>query len=347
VAGRGILLVNLGSPAAPTVPAVRRYLDEFLMDPDVIDSPWPIRRFVVSAFILPFRPKRTAEAYESIWDSAGDGSPLLVYSRALQAQVADRTGLPVALAMRYGEPDIASGVAALVADGVREILLVALYPHHADSTRSTAIKAVRAALRQQGADVELRILPPFFDHPAYIEVLAAHSRQHLPAAFDLLLFSYHGLPERHIAKADPTGSHCLQRPDCCSVPSPAHASCYRHQVLRTSELTANRLGLDAARYSVSFQSRLGRTPWLAPYTDEVLRALPAQGVRKLAVASPAFVADNLETLEEIGIQGRNTFLESGGESFDLVPCLNDDPAWADLLAGWCLDPPPESAIDRA
>jgi protoporphyrin/coproporphyrin ferrochelatase len=345
MAERGILLVNLGSPTAPTVPAVRRYLGEFLMDPYVIDSPWPVRRLVVSAFILPFRPKRTSEAYASIWDSAGHGSPLLVHSRALEAQIAERAGLPISLGMRYGEPDITSALSALLEQNVHEILLVALYPHHADSTRTTAIRAAREALHRLESRVRLRILPPFFDEPAYVETLARHCQRHLPQSYDLLLFSYHGLPERHVKKADPTGSHCLQRPDCCVVASPAHASCYRYQVYRTSELVAAHLGLEPARYRVSFQSRLGRLPWLAPYTDQVLQALPGEGIRRLAVACPAFVADNLETLEEIGIQGRRTFLNAGGESFELVPCLNDDPGWADVVARWCVDPLPESAID--
>jgi protoporphyrin/coproporphyrin ferrochelatase len=345
VAQRGILLVNLGSPAAPDVPAVRRYLDEFLMDPYVIDSPWPLRRTVVSAFILPFRPRRTAEAYASIWDSAGPGSPLLVHSRALEARVAELASLPVALAMRYGEPIIDTALANLLERGVDEMLLIALYPHHADSTRTTAVRAVRDALARRNASVGLRVLPPFYDDPDYVDVLAQHCGRHLPDDADLLLFSYHGLPERHITKADPTGSHCLKQPDCCSVPSPAHASCYRHQVHRTSELVAAQLGLDAARYRVSFQSRLGRLPWLTPYTDEVLRELPREGIERIAVACPAFVADNLETLEEIGIQGRRTFLEAGGAAFTLIPCLNAEAQWTSLVAKWCHDPLPESAVD--
>ncbi len=349
---KGILLVNLGSPQAPTPAAVRRYLNEFLMDPHVIDSPWPIRRLVVSAFILPFRPKATAEAYASIWHEADQAAqaaasegPLLAYSRRLHDGIAARSAAPVALAMRYGEPSIDRGIAELLDAGVDEILLVALYPHHAASTRSTAVEAVRSALTRRSSRARLRTLPPFYDDANYIEVLAAHCRRHLPDEADLLLLSYHGLPERHITRADPTGEHCLQRADCCTVQSPAHASCYRHQVFRTSSLLAEKLNM-SARYRVSFQSRLGRLPWLAPYTDEVLAALPGEGVRHLAVACPAFVADNLETLEEIGIRGREQFLQAGGETFSVIPCLNDDPDWVDLLARWCDDPPPESPVDK-
>ena len=159
--------------------------------------------------------------------------------------------------------------------------------------------------------------------------------EHLPPDWDHLLLSYHGLPERHITQADPTGAHCLKREACCAIQSPAHATCYRHQALRASELLMRRLDIDVSRYSVSFQSRLGRLPWLTPYTDQMLAELPRRGVRKLAVACPAFVADNLETLEEIGISGRATFLEHGGESFTLVPCLNDNPRWVATLARWC------------
>jgi protoporphyrin/coproporphyrin ferrochelatase len=345
VTQRGILLVNLGSPASPSVGDVRRYLNEFLMDPYVIDTPWPIRRLVVSAFILPFRPARTAEAYASIWDAAGTGSPLLVHSRALSQQVAARSPLPVALAMRYGTPTIDDAIATLLDRDVNEIVLVSLYPHHADSTRTTAIRAVRDVLARLAPAVGLRMIPPFYQDAEYIDVLARHCERYLPAAYDALLFSYHGLPERHVTKADPTRSHCLARPDCCDIPSPAHGRCYRHQVYRTSALVAARLGLGADRFRVSFQSRLGRLPWLSPYTDQVLARLPADGISRLAVICPAFVADNLETLEEIGMQGRATFLAAGGSEFTLIPCLNDDAAWAALVARWGNDPPPPDPLD--
>ncbi|HEX7035914.1 MAG TPA: ferrochelatase [Pseudomonadales bacterium] len=331
---RGILLVNLGSPASCSIADVRRYLDEFLMDPRVLDVPWPIRRAIVSTTILPFRPRRSAEAYRRIWDHAGPGtgSPLLHYSGRLCDALQRELPWPVELAMRYGEPALDDAIERLAAEQVDELLLVPLYPQFADSTCSTTVHAVTGKVRGR---MKLHVLPPFYAREDYVAALAASVREHLPERWDRLLLSYHGLPERHLTRADPTGKHCLQSPDCCTTPSPAHATCYRHQCLRTSERLAQALGIEPAQYAVSFQSRLGRLPWLTPYTDQTLAALPSEGVRDLVVACPAFVADNLETLEEIGITGRETFLAAGGESFTLVPCLNDRPDWVAALAGWC------------
>jgi len=339
----GVLLVNLGSPAAPTVPAVRRYLNQFLMDPEVIDLPWPVRRLLVSCFILPTRPKASAHAYSSIWrDGKQPGSPLLHYSEAFTgalrtelSSISDAQDPPiaVALAMRYGEPSISQAMAELA--DCTDIFLIAAYPHHADSTRTTTIRAAQEAL---GTGQRLRVMPPFYNDKDYISALASSIKAHLPADFDQLLFSYHGLPERHLTKADPTNSHCLQNPDCCEQASQAHATCYRHQVFATTHAVCAQLQLSRDRYSLSFQSRLGRTPWLTPYTDAVLAELPGQGVKRLAVVCPAFVADNLETLEEMGIQGRETFLAAGGEEFTLVPCLNNHSEWVKVVARWCIDP---------
>ena len=330
---RGVLLVNLGSPSEPSTKAVRRYLNEFLMDPQVIDLPWPLRRLIVSCFILPTRPKASAAAYASIWRANPPASPLLHYSRLLTDQLAEQIDETLVLAMRYGEPSIAQGMAALA--DCEQIFLITAYPHHADSTRTTTIDAVQALL---GENQTLSVMPPFFEQPDYIEVLANNIGANLPAEYDHLLFSYHGLPERHLTKADPTSSHCLQNPDCCQVASTAHATCYRHQVFATTNAVCAKLGIDAERHSVSFQSRLGRTPWLTPFTDQRLAELAGQGVKRLAVVCPAFIADNLETLEEMGIQGREIFMDAGGEAFHLLPCLNDDPAWVALLANWCQAP---------
>jgi len=233
-----------------------------------------------------------------------------------------------------------AGIRALADRGVTALTLLSLYPQHADSTRETTIRAVRERLPE---GMRLDVHPAFYDDSGYLDAQAAMIRRHLPERWDHLLLSYHGLPERHLTRADPTGSHCLATPDCCEKPSPAHATCYRHQVRVTSRRLAARLGIADDQWSESYQSRLGRLPWLSPYTDEVLVTLPGRGVKHLAVACPAFVADNLETLEEIGITGREQFLAAGGESFTLIPCLNDDPAWVDVIARWCSPAQTEAA----
>ena len=328
---RGILLANLGTPQTSKTTDVRRYLGEFLMDRHVLDVPWALRRLIVSAFILPWRPRRSAAAYAKIWDAAGPGtgSPLLHYSEGCRQALAGQTNEPVALAMRYGEPGIEAAMENLIAQGVDDIVLIPMYPQHADSTRTTCIEAARAALPP---NTQLRVIDPFYADSAYIAAQATLIREHLPAQWDYLLLSYHGLPERHLQKADPTGAHCLADAACCDTPSPAHATCYRHQAYVTSRLLGNELEVPADRLGVSFQSRLGRLPWLTPYTDQELTELPDRGVKHLVVACPAFVADNLETLEEIGIAGRQTFLDAGGETFTLVPCLNAQPQWIEVLA---------------
>jgi len=330
---RAVLLVNLGTPRSPSVRDVRCYLDEFLMDPHVLNLPWPARRLLVSGFILPFRPRRSAAAYASIWgeDGSAQGSPLLRHTQALGAALGERIEVPCAVAMRYGEPSISGAVQRLAASGCAELLLVPLFPQHADSTRTTAIEAVR---RHLPTHVKLTVLPPFYDREDYIHCQADLVERHLPAEWDHLLLSYHGLPERHITQADPTGAHCLASPDCCERASAAHATCYRHQCYATAKALTARLSLAAERVTVSFQSRLGRLPWLTPYTDQVLAELPRRGVRRLAVYCPSFVADNLETLEEIGMQGRDIFQQAGGERLTLIPCLNASPDWVQALAEW-------------
>ncbi len=330
----GVLLINLGSPASPAVRDVRSYLNEFLMDRHVLDVPAPIRRLIVSLFILPTRPKRSAHAYAQVWqppDQYGYGSPLLQNGMALRDLLASRTDVPIALAMRYGEPSIAGAVESLRKQGVERVLLAPLYPQYADSTTTTALEAARRVTR----GMTLLELAPFYADPDYICALADVTRRTLPNNFDLLLMSFHGLPERHMTKADPTAAHCLRTDDCCETPSAAHATCYRHQTRVTSSLLAQALGLARDRWAISYQSRLGRLPWLAPYTDATLQELPGKGVKRLVVVCPAFVADNLETLEEIEISGRRTFMAAGGESLTLVPCLNADPAWVATLATLC------------
>lgn len=341
-ADRAVLLVNLGSPDSTDVADVRRYLNQFLMDGRVVDLPWPVRRLLVW-LILRSRPKSSAEAYASIWTE--EGSPLKVHARDLAARLDERIGAPVRWAMRYGSPSIEDALVELASEGVRHVEFVALYPHWAMSTSETSIVEAERVIAKHGLPLLLEPMAPFYDEPGYIRVLADLAREHLHDD-DHLLFSYHGVPERHIRKTDPTGQHCLQVENCCQVNDPAaHSRCYRHQVFVTSELVARELGLPRDRWSVSFQSRLGRAKWIEPYTDATLEAMPARGIRRLAVMCPAFVADNLETLEEIGIEGRETFMEAGGERYTLIPCLNAREDWVEFLARQVEEGEPEPTAE--
>jgi ferrochelatase len=343
---RAVLLSNLGSPDSCSVEDVRRYLDEFLMDPRVLDVPHLVRRMIVSWFILPKRPAESAEAYRSIWWDGG--SPLLVISERVTEAVQARLDVPVGLSMRYGSPSIAHGLEKVLSAGgdeLEEVLFVPLYPHYAMSTVETAVVRAREAMEELApAGVRLTVLPPFYDNPRYIDALVESARDYLESDHDHLLFSYHGLPERHLRKTDPTGGHCLRVRDCCDTPSSAHDTCYRAQVFRTTEAFVNRAGVGAGTYSVAFQSRLGRDPWLTPFADAEIERLARDGVRRLLVICPAFVSDCLETLEEIGIRGRESFVAAGGEELRLIPCLNDHPRWIETLSTWCRNGGFEDAV---
>jgi len=325
---KAILLVNLGSPDSPSVPDVRRYLNEFLMDGRVIDTSWLLRRFIVG-LILINRPKEAAHAYQSIWTP--EGSPLIVTSRRVQAKLQARVNVPVELAMRYQQPSIESAVKSLAARGVDEVLLIPLFPHYAMSSYETAVVRVRELMGRHAPGMRLTVQPPYGGAPDFIGAMVANATEFLREEHDHLLFSFHGLPERHLRKSDPTQMHCLAGSDCCHTPSEAHQFCYRHQCYRTAEEFARVAKLPPGKWSVSFQSRLGKDPWLKPYTDFELVRLAQEGVQRLLVMSPAFVADCLETLEELGIRGQATFLGAGGRSFKVIPCLNEHPAWIDTL----------------
>jgi ferrochelatase len=322
---QGLLLINLGSPDSPAVPDVRRYLREFLMDKRVIDAPYPIRFGIVHFGILPKRPRQSAEAYESIWTD--EGSPLVVTSRRLQDVLRRNLPIPVELAMRYQNPSVDYAVDSLVRRGVREIILLPLFPHYAMSSYETAVEKVRSVIRKQGQNITLTVVEPFYNHPAYISALVDSAKPFLDSDFDHLLFSFHGLPERHLRKSDSTGCHCLKVANCCEVPSPAHKTCYRAQTFQTAHLFAEAAGVPRSKCSIAFQSRLGREPWMQPYTDHELARLAKSGIKKLLVICPAFVSDCLETLEEIGIRGQETFRNAGGEELKLIPCLNGHPSW--------------------
>lgn len=327
----GVLLMNLGSPDSPSVPDVRRYLGEFLMDGRVIDAPWPIRFMIVHGFILPFRPKRSAHAYEQIWTK--EGSPLVVMGRRLRDLVAARVDCPVELCMRYQNPTPRHALESLQRQGVSRVVLVPLFPHYAMSSYESAVEKVRADI-VQFSGMKLDVVPPYYADPAYLDALVQSARPTMEAPFDHVLISFHGIPERHLRKSDPTHQHCLSCADCCSKPSPAHAVCYRHQCLETAREFARLAGVPDSQWSVSFQSRLGRDPWLKPDTESELVRLAGKGVRRLVVLCPAFVADCLETIEEIGMRAREVFTGAGGTDFRLVPCLNDHPAWVQAVTGF-------------
>lgn len=327
---KAVLLVNLGSPDSPSVPDVRRYLNEFLMDARVIDVAWPVRRFIVG-MILINRPKESAHAYQKVW--LPEGSPLIVESRRAQQLLQQRVDVPVELAMRYQKPSISEAVQKLAQRGTTDLLLIPLFPHYAMSSFETAVERVKECVTSSAPQMKLTVQPPFFDAPDFIDALAASTEEALKQEFDHLLFSFHGLPEKQIKKSDPTGCHCLTVPNCCEVKSEAHAFCYRHQCFQTAKALAAKLGLPKEKWSLSFQSRLGRDPWLKPYTDFELELLPKSGVRKLLIICPAFVSDCLETIEEIGMRGRDSFMEAGGESYTMISCLNDHPKWIDALEG--------------
>ena len=327
---KAVLLLNLGSPDSTSVPDVRRYLGEFLMDERVIDVPPLARWMIVNLFILPFRPKESAHAYASIWTD--EGSPLLVTSRRFADVLREKVSIPVYLGMRYGNPSTRSQIEQMKADGIEEVLIFPLYPHYAMSSYESALVCATDALKELAPDIDYRVVSPFYNDPAYIDCLIDQSTDWIEQDYDHLLFSFHGIPEKHLIKTDPSHHHCLGKAGCCQREHPAHATCYRHQCFETVARFVNQANIPEGKYSVSFQSRLGKDPWLTPYTDQVLEELPKRGVKRLLVMCPAFVTDCLETLEEISMRGKESFLGAGGESFVQIPCLNLNSSWIDYAA---------------
>ncbi|QAR30037.1 ferrochelatase [Ornithobacterium rhinotracheale] len=327
---KGVLLINLGSPDSTKTSDVRRYLREFLSDPKVIDV-WFVRNIILHLFILPFRPKKSAAAYQKIWWK--EGSPLIVLTERLQRKMQQKADYPIAIGMRYGNPSIKKGFEDLKAQGCDEVFVIPLYPQYAMSTTETVVEEAERVQRKYFPEMKISFQEPFYNDADYIAALAESIKEELPAAFDKLLFSYHGIPERHIYKTDKTGT-CQIGKCCFKDENPSHATCYRHQCYKTTELTCQALGLDKKQVMQSFQSRLGNDPWLQPYTDATLEGFPAKGVKKIAVVAPAFVSDCLETLEEIAMEGKEEFLATGGEEFHYIPCLNDKQVFVDLLLKW-------------
>lgn len=331
MAKKAILLANLGSPDSYSVKDVRSYLNEFLMDERVIDIPYPVRLLLVKGVIVPFRAPNSAKKYETIWGE--NGSPLIHITRELVKKVADYTGSPVYMCMRYANPTPKYALDIIQQENpdIDEVVMLPLYPHYAMSSYETAVLHVQDTHKKGNYPFSLKVVKAFYNQPDYIRALNNSINPFLAQEYDHVLFSYHGIPERHVRKTDPTKNHCLKCENCCEVPSTAHAFCYRHQIKETTRLVAEQLQIPEAKHSFSFQSRLGQDQWLRPYTVQLLKDFPKQGIKKLVVACPAFVSDCLETLEEIQEEGREIFMENGGENFTLIPCLNLNSDWVKTI----------------
>ena len=330
---KGILLMNLGSPDSTKVPDVRKYLNEFLMDERVIDIPWLLRALLVRGIIVPFRAPKSAEAYKTIWTD--EGSPLIVNTIHLQKALQQEIEEPVEIAMRYGNPTPEAAFDALLKINplMEEVIILPLYPHYAMSSYETGVEYAKEIHKKKKYPFKLNFIDPFYRDVDYLKALSESIRPFLNVPYDHVLFSYHGIPERHIRKSDVTGCHCLKVENCCEVDSLAHSHCYRHQIITTTKLVVEQLQIPSNKYSISFQSRLGKG-WLTPFTDIRLKEMPGEGIKNLLIVCPAFVSDCLETLEEIAMRGKEIFLEAGGESFTMIPCLNNHPLWIKAVAGY-------------
>lgn len=323
-----ILLMNLGSPDSTEVKDVRKYLNEFLMDKRVIDMPYLLRLLLVKGIIVPVRAPKSAEKYKTIWSEKG--SPLIYHTDEQARLLKESTNWNIEICMRYGNPSTQSALDLIQKKYSKEtnVILFPLYPHYAMSSYETAVEQVKEIYLKGNYSFTLEVIPPFYNEPLYIDALSKLIQPYLEKPYDHILFSYHGIPERHVTKQDPTQKHCLKIENCCDVPcKEAQAVCYRHQVFTTTELVVKKLNIPKEKYSNSFQSRLGRDKWLLPFTAHQLMEFPKRGIKKLLIVCPAFISDCLETLEEIEMEGRETFIHAGGEEFTLIPCLNEDPEW--------------------
>ncbi len=331
---RGIVLMNLGSPDSTEVKDVKRYLDEFLMDERVIDKPWLFRLLLVKGIITPFRAAKSAEAYKTIWTK--EGSPLIVLTRQLQEALQQSITEPVEIAMRYGSltPDKAFDALLKREPGLEEVIAVPLYPHYAMSSYETAVEHAKEVHRKKKYPFALKFIKPFFDNSSYINALADSIKPYLVESYDQILFSYHGIPARHLHRNDPEAlKKCLASDGECAPGSAGYDTCYKRHVFATTRLVMQQLNIPEDKFSLSFQSRLGKG-WLEPFTDIRLEQLPKEGMKKLLILCPAFISDCLETLEEIEERGKEIFIEAGGESFKMIPCLNVHPLWVSTLKSW-------------
>jgi len=329
MAKTGILLVNLGTPNSPSTPDVRRYLTQFLTDGRVIDIPWLPRQLLVRGIIGPFRSPKSAATYRQIW--LPDGSPLMVYGLRLLAKVRARLEpeISVELAMRYQQPSIEAGLKRLRDAGVERYVIFPLFPQYASATTGSVHEEVMRILSGWQGIPEVLLVGDYADHPGFIQPFVSAAREHNLADCDHVLFSFHGLPKRQIRKGDDHG--VCQFGTCCDHLGPKNRLCYRAQCLATTRALVRELGLKEGSYTTCFQSRLGRDPWIEPYTSDVLEKLAHQGVKRLLVLCPAFVADCIETIDEIAVEYAEEFREAGGETLTLVESLNDRDTWVDGL----------------
>ena len=325
----GILLINLGSPKKLTKKSVREYLKVFLSDDYVLDLPKILQQIILRVFILPFRPKKTLEAYELIWTP--EGSPLITSTESIAKKLSLKTGWDVDYAMRYEDPSIENALLNFKNKGIYKIIVISLYPHNALATTITTEMETRIVANKLSEDFELVFTKPFFDNEIYINAIANTIKPCLEkASFDKIVFSYHGIPKRQAKKTDETGVHCFSDSNCCEIAGDGSKDCYRSHTRIASDLTAKKLGLSDDQWEVAYQSRLG-PGWLTPFTDKRLAELPEEGKKNIAVLCPSFISDCLETLEEIDIRGRKTFFDAGGKIMTYIPCLNDSEDTINLL----------------
>ena len=330
---KGLLLLNLGTPDAPSISAVRRYLKEFLMDPCVMDIAPFLRWILVHGIILPTRPAKSAAAYAKVWTKRGP--PLLFHSQDITKKVKTVVGHDwiVVLGMRYGNPSIRQALELLRKMGCKELVVCPLYPQYSLATTQSAVDKTQAELKAMTWTPKLAFVPPFYSDCGFVEAFAEVIRGPLESFKpDFVLFSFHGLPERQVRKTDPSSTHCLVGADCCNRIVEHNRNCYRAQSFATARLISEKLGLPASRRAVAFQSRFGITPWIQPSSEFLYDKLAQRGVKRLLVACPSFVADCLETLEEVGIRGREAFRKSGGKELVLAPSLNSNDLWAKTIA---------------
>lgn len=328
----GVLLVNLGTPDSYSVPDVRKYLRQFLMDGRVIDIPFIARFLLVNGIIAPFRAPKSAKVYKMVW--MPEGSPLLVYGKQLVPLVQQQLGadFDVQLAMRYQNPSIASVLKPMLTQCYKKIIIVPLFPQYASATTGSVQQQVMEVLAKEQIIPQVHFISNYFNHPLFIKAFAEIGKKHMAnTPFDHVIFSYHGLPERQIKKGDVTAT-CLANKDCCQTLHNHNYFCYRAQCFATSRLLAGELGLKEGDYTVCFQSRLGSDPWIQPYAEEVIKDLPKKGYKKVLAMVPSFVADCLETIEEVGEQYKELFLEHGGEHWQMAESLNTHPLWVNAIA---------------